>query len=317
MKVSLITTVFNEEESIVYFLKSVFGQTKLPDEIIIVDGGSTDGTVKKISEFNFSDIKNAPNIKLIFKKGNRSVGRNSAIKKASGDVILISDGGCVLDRNWVKNILEPFLDKKIDVVAGYYRGLAKNVFEKSLIPYVLVMEDRVKENNFLPATRSMALRKTVWEKTGKFDEKLSHNEDYAFANKIKKAGFKILFKKSAIVYWLPRKNLVQAFIMFFRFALGDIQANIFRRKVIYIFLRYIFALLVLLVSIITGSLYILGFLLVGFLVYSGWAIWKNYKYVKNLRAVIYLPFFQYLSDLAVLLGSSWGMLQKLILALTK
>jgi glycosyltransferase involved in cell wall biosynthesis len=317
MKTSLICTVLNEEKTISSFLESIFQQSKLPDEIIIVDAGSTDQTVKGLSEFNFTHIKNAPNIKLISKKGNRSVGRNEAIKKSIGDIILISDAGCVLDKNWVKTILAPFADKKIDVVAGYYKGAPKNIFEKCLVPYVLVMPDKISKNEFLPATRSMALRKSVWEKLKGFNEKLSHNEDYAFAGKIKEKGFKVAFSKNAIIYWSPPKNIFKSYKMFFRFALGDIQANIFRRKVIYIFLRYIFALLVLLVSIIIGSLYILGFLLVGFLVYSGWAIWKNYKYVKDLRAVIYLPFLQYLSDLAVLLGSSWGMLQKLILALTK
>ena len=51
MKVSLITTVFNEEKTITPFLKSVLVQIRKPNEIIIVDGGSTDFTVKKISEF--------------------------------------------------------------------------------------------------------------------------------------------------------------------------------------------------------------------------------------------------------------------------
>ena len=66
------------------------------------------------------------------------------------------------------------------------------------------MEDKIKEE-FLPATRSMAFRKEVWKKIGGFDENLSHNEDYAFANKIKKLGFKIKFVQDAVVNWIPRK----------------------------------------------------------------------------------------------------------------
>jgi glycosyltransferase involved in cell wall biosynthesis len=49
MKTSLITTVYNEQNSISDFLKSIFEQTLLPDEIVIVDGGSKDQTVQMIS----------------------------------------------------------------------------------------------------------------------------------------------------------------------------------------------------------------------------------------------------------------------------
>ena len=311
MKTSLICTVLNEEKTINSFLESVFQQSKFPDEIIISDGGSTDQTVQKISEFKFPQGKKVPNIKLLFKNGNRSIGRNEAIKKSTGDIILISDAGCVLDKNWVKNILAPFADKKIDVVAGYYKGAPKNIFEKCLVPYVLVMPDKINKNEFLPATRSMVLRKNVWEKLKGFNEKLSHNEDYAFACKIKDKGFKIAFSKSAIVYWSPPKNIFKSFKMFFRFALGDAQANIFRRKVIYIFVRYIFAFCLVVLALIIKSNYLSDFIFICLLLYIVWAIQKNYRYVRNYKALFYLPMLQFISDFAVLLGTSLGILKKI------
>jgi glycosyltransferase involved in cell wall biosynthesis len=314
MKVSLITTVFNEEENITSFLTSIFKQTRLPDEIIIVDGGSTDKTIEKISEYNFSNIKNAPNIKLIFKKGNRSIGRNEAISKARNEIIAITDAGCVLDENWLKNLIKSFSDKKTDVVAGYYKGAAKNVFQKCLTPYVLVMEDKVSDKDFLPATRSMALKKSIWKKADRFDEKLSHNEDYAFANKLKIIGAKIVFCKDAIVNWIPGINFKQAFIMFFRFALGDSEAKIFRDKVVYIFLRYIFLAYLFFLSVIMHSL--LLWVLFGFLIiaYIGWSIWKNYKYVEVSKAFIYLPLLQITSDIAVITGTLLGLIRNISLS---
>jgi glycosyltransferase involved in cell wall biosynthesis len=310
LKISLVCTVFNEAKTITQFLESIDNQSRLPDEVVIVDGGSEDETFSKILEFG-SKEKRKLNLKVFVKKGNRSVGRNFAIEKAENDIILSSDSGCILEKNWVKEIIKPFNDKKIDVVAGYYKGISKNIFQKSLIPYVLVMEDRIDEKEFLPATRSMAFRKTVWKKIGGFDKELSHNEDYAFANKIKKADFKITFTKRAIVYWLPRKNLVQSFKMFFRFALGDVQSKIFRPKVTFIFLRYILIVYLSVLCFIEKSLPLYIFLLLGFLLYLGWSIWKNYKYVKSSKAVIYLPLLQLTSDIAILLGSILGLLQML------
>ncbi len=309
-RITPICTVLNEEKTITQFLESIDNQTRLPDEIIIVDGGSSDNTISKILKFK-SKIKNELNLKVFVKKGNRSVGRNSGIKRARGNIIISSDSGCILDKKWVEEIVKPFGDKKTDVVAGYYKGISKNAFQKSLIPYVLVMEDKINEKDFLPATRSMAFKKSVWEKVGGFDEKLSHNEDFSFANKLKAVGARIVFAKIAIVNWIPRSNLKQAFVMFFRFALGDIQAKLYREKVIYIFLRYILGLYLIFLAVIMRSMFLNIFILSLLFSYIVWSIKKNYKYVNNKQACFYLPLLQFISDAAIMLGTSIGLIQSL------
>lgn len=311
MKTSLIITVFNEEKTIGAFLKSIVSQSVIPDEIIIVDGGSTDQTVAKIKN-QILNIKNKKiKFKFMVKKGNRAVGRNEAIKNANGDVILCSDAGCILDKNWVKNITEPFNDSKTDVVAGYYKAKSKTIFEKCLAPYVLVMEDRVVQDNFLPATRSMAFKKRIWGIAGKFSEEFSHNEDYVFAHKLKKINVNIVFAKKAIVYWMPRKNIKEAFVMFFRFALGDIEANILRPKVVFIFLRYILGIYLLFLALIFKSLILVSIISLFFSIYLYYSIRKNYKYVKESLGIIILPILQLVSDLAVIFGTAIGFLRKI------
>ncbi len=308
MKISFITTVFNEEKTIVQFLTSLRSQTLKPDEIIIVDGGSTDATVSVIS----SKQKNLK-IKIIEKRGNRSIGRNEAIKNATGDVIICSDAGNILDRNWIKNIVKPFINSKIDVVAGYYKGKVQTVFQKSLIPYVLVMVDKVDPNNFLPATRSMAFRKTIWKKIGGFNEKLSHNEDYDFSRRLEKIKAKIVFAKDAIVCWIPRKNFKETFVMFFRFAFGDAEATIFRSKVLLIFLRYILSIYFIFLIVLYRSLLGAMILLACILLYLIWSVSKNYKYVNDKQAIFILPFLQITSDIAVLSGTTIGLLKTVLM----
>lgn len=55
--VSFVTTVYNEENSISSFLKSIFDQKILPSEVIIVDGGSEDDTVNLAIDFLIDEIK--------------------------------------------------------------------------------------------------------------------------------------------------------------------------------------------------------------------------------------------------------------------
>lgn len=313
MKVSFITTVLNEEKNIELLLNSLVSQSKRPDEVIIVDGGSKDHTVKVVKEWiaklRSKDFKKK--VKLITIKGNRSVGRNEAVRLTKGDIIVCSDSGCILDKKWVREIVKPFEKKDVDVVAGFYKGLPKNIFEKSLVPYVLLMPDRVNPKNFLPSTRSMAFKKSIFRKVGGFPQKFSYNEDYVFAKMLKKRNAKIVFKKSAIVYWKPRENLKDAFIMFYRFAMGDIEASIFRSKVFWLLIRYIIMSWFLVYLFYFKVPFILKTILYILIIYILWAIWKNYRYVKNWQAFFVLPLIQFTADTAVLGGTIFGFLKSL------
>jgi glycosyltransferase involved in cell wall biosynthesis len=302
MKISFIATVLNEEDNIRLFLNSLLNQTVMPYDVVIVDGGSRDNTVEVMRDFA---KRSALPFKFIIstKEGNRSVGRNEAIKKAQGEIILISDPGCILDKNWVKEIIKPFENKDTDVVAGYYNARYENIFEKCLVPYVLVMPDKIDEREFLPATRSMAIKKNIWEEIGKFDERYSHNEDYVFARKLRSERKRIVFAKKAIVSWIPRKNLAEAYTMFRRFAYGDREASILRPKVAAIIFRYILGVVLLVFALATNNTFLLSSLVLIFIVYLVWAIAKNYRYIKNWRAIYYLPIIQVLSDVAILIGT--------------
>jgi glycosyltransferase involved in cell wall biosynthesis len=306
MKITFIATVLNEAENIKIFLDSILSQTEKPDEVIIIDGNSSDSTNKTLKDFSVKFKK--LNIKYLtgVVPGNRAMGRNKAIELSSCDLIVCSDAGCILDKDWVKNITRPFKNKNADVVAGYYKGLAGSMFQKCLIPYVLVMPDRVDPYKFLPATRSMAFTKNIWKKVHGFPEKYSNNEDYVFARKLREIGAKIIFVNDALVYWMPVRNLAQAYNMFFRFAKGDTESKILRPKVILINVRYVLGILLLLLAIINKDITLFFSALL--LLYIAWAIVKNYKYVNSYKAIAILPILQFVSDIAVIGGTLAGLI---------
>lgn len=309
---TLIVTVLNESKTIEAFLHSVIQQTVLPKEIIIVDGGSHDRTPYVVKKLFFLYKKQFPKIRflLLSKKGNRSIGRNKAIQTARYPLIACSDAGCILDKRWLDQITRPFQKENIDVVAGYYKGLAKNLFEDALIPYVLVMPDKAHGAHFLPSSRSMAFTKAAWKQIGGFPIQYSHNEDYVFAKRLKQSSLKIVFVKSAITFWIPRKNFIEAFYMFYRFALGDAEASIFRFKVLLIFVRYVVFLLAL--FLVKNNSFLL--IIISTFIYSFWSTYKNYRYLKNKKAFVYLPLLQIVSDIAVIIGTLKGTYNRILLA---
>jgi glycosyltransferase involved in cell wall biosynthesis len=295
---SLIVTVFNEATTIENFLLSVQKQSLVPGEVIIVDAQSTDCTADLISNF----AKNTSlNIRFFIKQGNRSIGRNLAVRKSRGKYVAITDAGCILDKDWLKELWRTQCESQEPVVAGYYWGVANSVFQEATIPYFLVMPERIKEKEFLPATRSMLIKKSLWQKMGGLDEALNYNEDYHLAKRLKNQQVKIAFSNKAIVYWLPPKNLGQFCQKIYFFAKGDAAASLIRSKVYLIFLRYLIFFGILLFF---PNNYLI-FWLMG--LYLLWAMLKNVKYCP--RSFFYLPILQLLADWLVMLGTGVGFFQ--------
>ncbi len=307
-KISLIVTVLNEEHTILRLLESIAHQRVAPAEIIIVDGGSSDTTLALIRSFATTHAQ----VPLLTKqkKGTRSVGRNAAIALAQYPLVACTDAGCVLDPNWLHELLQTYQKSQAQVVSGYYAAQPTSTFEAAVIPFVLVMPDKVNPQTFLPATRSLLLEKVVWKQLGGFDETLSDNEDYAFAKKIEHEKIPRAFAQKAVVFWSPPTSLIQFYHTLYRFARGDIFAGIVRPKVVLLFARYVVALTMVLVFAVVPSLQQLGLLFTAGAgsAYLIWALTKNYHYAP--KSWMWFPVLQIVADVAVMSGSLAGFWQR-------
>jgi len=191
--VSLISTVYNEIDSIRDFLESIMSQTVLPAEFIIVDAGSTDGTLDVLMDY----ARKYEWIKVYVVPGaDIGQGRNEAIRRASGDVIAVT----------------------------------RNDFELFQGAVVVVPKERIFERPSRWSSRSLAFRREVWERVGEYPA-FRTGEDTLFNLKIVESGFRVVFEPKAVVRWRMRPSWRAFFHQFYRYGYGDAKAgNLWKMK---------------------------------------------------------------------------------------
>src|SRR5690606_26325181 len=175
--VSLIATVRNEADSIEHFLRSILAQTRAPDEVVIVDGGSRDDTVARILALRARVT--APRIHVLRAPGaNISQGRNIAIARATGPIIAVTDAGTALAPDWLEHIVRPLeADAQVAVSAGFFEPAGATRFERCLAVLITPQLPEIEPERFLPSSRSVAFRKEWWLRVGGYPEWLRHCED--------------------------------------------------------------------------------------------------------------------------------------------
>jgi glycosyltransferase involved in cell wall biosynthesis len=114
MKISLVIRTLNEEKNIGKCLTAVLSQTKLPDEILLVDNNSTDKTVALASEF-----QDRLNLKIINNLDPGYVsGLNVGVKEAQYDIIGFLSADCYPKKDWLEKLATTIETKNVAVVMG-------------------------------------------------------------------------------------------------------------------------------------------------------------------------------------------------------
>ncbi len=233
--ISLIATVLNESKNLADWLDGILSQTVLPEEIIIVDGGSKDGTWEMLVEKS----KQNNLVKVFQHPGNISAGRNFAISNAAGEIVVVTDAGCTYDVSWFKKIVEPILSGKSSFVASGFGPWFKpddNLLARLIAAATIPAPDEFKRN-WLPSSRSVAFKKEVWQKAGGYPEWIPLCEDVIFDFKIFKLGIKTEYVREPLVFWRPRNTLKNYFKQLYGYTRSDGHGKLwFKRQMI----RYIF-----------------------------------------------------------------------------
>lgn len=242
MKVSLITTVKNEAQYADALIRSILSQSRQPDEWIVVDGGSDDNTVEK--------FKAVPLCTVIEQPCNRARGRNLAIAKASGEIIAITDVGCLPGPNWLQDLVARVRRKERVIAAGQTICRVRCPFDAA--QHALMdqfVNDGVNIRHPAASCRSLAFHRQAWQEYP-FPEWLDTGEDSWLLIRWRENGWITDFSGAATMEWIPQQSFASFVRQYFRYIRGEGQAAIHSSRHL---LRIGFYLGLLLLPFISGG----------------------------------------------------------------
>ncbi len=201
MTASILIPCHNEELTIKRSIQSCLNQSHKPSEIVVVNDGSTDHSLKILSYFkNKIKIVNIP-----VATGNKSYAQEAGLKHITSDILITTDADTILDRDFVKNILKEFQNKKVIASAGYVKSIKQNWLTACRqIDYLISQEINKSAQALINAIFVIpgcaAAYRTKHFKKYIFFGHDTLTEDLDFTYKYHRNKLKITFCKSAIAY---------------------------------------------------------------------------------------------------------------------
>ena len=230
---AVVATVLNEEQNLEQLLDALLPQLRAEDELLVVDGGSTDGTWNILSRRAAVDGRLRP----IRRPGtNISAGRNAGVAVARHNVIACTDAGCDPSPDWLTAIRAPFSEPdRPALVASVPEVVGDGPLERAQAlgcyphprdyerPTIFVRAwGKVFGQIFkpeLPFARSLAFTVQAWRDAGGFPERLPWVEDGVFGLAVARKH-ECVGTLDARIRWRQRGSLRSTARMYFRYGIG-------------------------------------------------------------------------------------------------
>lgn len=237
--VTVLTTVLDEVDAIGELLATLLAQVGDDDEIVVVDGGSTDGTTDRIRTVARDDAR----VRLLAAPGtNIPTGRNRGIAAATHAVVCCTDAGCRPHDGWLDALRAPFgRDDPPDLVTGIYRVTGDGPVARALAHAGYPHPDDAhgmstfvdvwsrlfgrRWDAAMPTGRSVAFRRSAWERVGGFPAHLDTGEDVVFGRQVVATGGRAELAPHAVVDWAQRPTVRTTARMYRRYGVGGGQGD--------------------------------------------------------------------------------------------
>lgn len=203
MDVSVVIRTLNEVRHLGALLESIGSQIYVGGrvEVIVVDSGSTDGTIEIAREFKATLVHIA--------KEDFSFGRslNMGCTAATGQALLFISGHCIpVGTDWITELVRPL--GQTDIVYSYGRQVGNETSrfsEKQIFAKYFPKNSNIPQEGFFINNANSALLKRMWE-DHPFDEQLTGLEDMHLARQLIQLGYRCAYVAEAPVYHLHNES---------------------------------------------------------------------------------------------------------------
>ena len=192
-KVSLYIPCYNAERYIAACIEGVLAQTRLPDEILVIDDGSKDQTVEIAARYP---------VRVVRHDVNRGLGaaRNTAFRNVKYDLVAALDADCVPEPEWLERLLVHFSDPAIVGAGGRVEEAIQDSpadrWRKTHMPQH--WGDALVHNPRFLFGADTVFRKTAVIEAGGYDEQCRTNgEDSTLSAKLLERGLALVYEPSA------------------------------------------------------------------------------------------------------------------------
>jgi glycosyltransferase involved in cell wall biosynthesis len=203
-RISIVIRCFNEERMIGRLLSGIDAQTVKADQVVIVDSGSTDGTLA-IARRHATEIHTIDSAEFSF---GRSL--NRGIAAARGDVVVFASAHVypVYD-TWLEHLTKPFDDADVALAYGRQVGGPTTPYSESqILATWFPAESMARQTHPFANNANAAIRRSEWEKLP-YDEELTGLEDLAWARSALDRGMGIAYVAEAPVVHLHDERFSQ------------------------------------------------------------------------------------------------------------
>jgi glycosyltransferase involved in cell wall biosynthesis len=231
---SVVVTTLNEGAHLDRLLDELVPQLEPDDELIVVDGGSTDDTADLAKAWAGRD----PRIRPMRRPGtNIPEGRNAGIGMARNPFLACTDVGCTPSPGWLAALRSSFAERHPPaLVSGVYRVSAKGAMQHAVAVACYPDPDRAGRGGVvsgvygrlfgrafdptMPTGRSVAFAHEAWKAVQGFPEHLDTAEDVTFGRAVAATGRRCVLSRDAEVEWEQRPTIRATARMYFRYGVG-------------------------------------------------------------------------------------------------
>jgi succinoglycan biosynthesis protein ExoA len=221
LKISVIIPTLNERAHIEQLISSINQQEDIDKEILIVDGGSDDGTAEKVLEL----ADTHPNLRLISNPDRYvSQGFNRAFATSRGRFISLVGAHAQYPPHYFSKCVEAIESGECDAAGGFLVQRGKTMMGKA-IGQAMSSRFGVGDTHFRTTRKRMYVDsvafavydRKIFDAVGLLDEALVRNQDDEFHYRLNQAGFRMLMLPELEVIYYVRDSLSKLYSQYYQY----------------------------------------------------------------------------------------------------